>query len=62
MVNRIAAVALLFAGGALAAIGTIALVMAPPVAFDSRDQLVVALALAGLLFAGLGGRAVIRIS
>jgi hypothetical protein len=39
MVNRIAAVALLFAGGALAAIGAIALVSAPPVAFDSREVL-----------------------
>jgi len=62
MVNAMAAVALLFGGGALAATGAAALTLAPALAFDSRDLLVLALGIAGMLFAGLGSREVLRIS
>jgi len=62
MVSRVVAIGLIFAGGALLAIGGVALALAPPFTLDSRDQLIVALAVAGVLFAGLGSRAVLRIS
>jgi len=53
---------LLFGAGALAATGAGAVTLAPALAFDSRDLLALALAIAGMLFAGLGSREVLRIS
>ena len=54
--SRIAAFLLAFAGGALVALGFAALALAPPVAWDSRDVFMLAVALAGVAMAALGGR------
>ena len=53
---KTAAIVLVLAGVGLSVLGVAALAIAPPQTWDSRDVLVLSVALAGLAFALVGAR------